>query len=156
MAIYQKKTAQKIPISLDKAWEFLSSPHNLQLITPEHMGFKIINGVSPEDKMFSGQIIAYKISPVKGLRMEWVTEITHVSDKHYFIDEQRFGPYSFWHHLHQLTPIEGGVLMEDTVHYKIPFGPIGRMVHALFIKNQLEEIFQYRQNKIEEIFGKMN
>ena len=118
------------------------------------MGFEITNGVKPGDKMFSGQIIVYKISPLPGYRTEWVTEITHVKEGEYFIDEQRFGPYSLWHHRHQLTAVEGGVRMDDTIHYKIPFGILGQVAHVLFIKRQLNTIFDYRHQKMEALFGK--
>lgn len=156
MTVYRLDTSQKLPISLEKAWEFLSSPYNLKTITPEHMGFKIINGVKPEDKMFEGQIIVYNINLLPGLRSEWVTEITHVKEGEYFIDEQRFGPYSLWHHRHKLTSIEGGVQMDDTIHYKIPFGILGRLAQSLLIKKQLKTIFDYRHSKLESLFGKFN
>lgn len=155
MAIYRIDTVQDLPISLEKAWEFLSSPYNLKTITPPGMGFEIINGVGQNEKMFAGQIIVYKITPLPGYRTEWVTEITHVKDGSYFIDEQRFGPYSLWHHKHQLTVIDGGVRMEDTIHYKIPFGILGRLMNALFIKKQLKTIFDFRHSKLESLFGKM-
>ena len=155
MAIYQIQTIQKLPISLEKAWEFLSSPYNLKVITPEHMGFNIVNGVKEGDKMFAGQIIVYKLSPIPGYRTEWVTEITHVEEGKYFVDEQRFGPYALWHHKHELETIEGGVIMKDTIHYKVPFGFIGRIANSLFIKKQLKQIFDYRQTKLENIFGKL-
>ena len=153
MTIYSKKTIQKLPISVDEAWTFLSSPYNLKEITPESMGFKITNDVKVSDKMFAGQIIVYDIKPLPFFKTEWVTEITHVEDKKYFIDEQRFGPYQLWHHKHELTPIKGGVLMHDTIHYKLPFGILGRLAHFLFIKRQLKMIFDYRENKLQSIFG---
>ncbi|MBL7837108.1 MAG: SRPBCC family protein, partial [Bacteroidetes bacterium] len=106
MSVYQIKTSQKLPISLEKAWDFLSSPYNLKTITPPHMGFNIINGVTENDKMFAGQIIVYKLSPLPGYKTEWVTEITHVKEGEYFIDEQRFGPYALWHHKHNLKSID--------------------------------------------------
>lgn len=155
MAIFQLKTTQKLPITLDKAWEFISSPYNLKTITPPHMGFNITNGVGEQDKMFAGQIIVYKLSPIPGYRTEWVTEITHVKEGEYFIDEQRFGPYALWHHKHQLKPIAGGVLMEDTVHYKLPLGILGQWAHALFVRKMLTRIFDYRRKTMESLFGKM-
>jgi ligand-binding SRPBCC domain-containing protein len=154
MAIYCKKTSQKLPISLEEAWEFLSSPYNLKTITPEHMGFKIKNDVKEGDKMFAGQIIVYDITPLPAYKTEWVTEITHVENLRYFIDEQRFGPYALWHHKHELIAIDGGVLMNDTIHYKIPFGIFGQIANSLFIKKQLETIFNYREEKLEALFGK--
>ncbi len=155
MSIYQIQTIQKLPISLDEAWNFLSSPYNLKKITPEHMGFKIVNGVTETDKMFAGQIIVYKLSPIPGIKTEWVTEITHVVEGKYFIDEQRFGPYALWHHKHELEAIEGGVVMKDTIHYKLPLGILGRIVHWVFVKRQLKGIFDYRHSKLEMFFGKL-
>ncbi|MFZ9296624.1 MAG: SRPBCC family protein, partial [Bacteroidia bacterium] len=125
----------------------------LKTITPPHMGFKITNDVAPTDKMFAGQIIVYKLSPFKGYTTEWVTEITHVKQGEYFIDEQRFGPYDLWHHKHSLTPIKDGVLMHDIVHYKLPFGIIGKIAHQLFVKKQIEAIFNYRTQVLEKLFG---
>ena len=153
MAIYSITSEQKLPISLEQAWDFLSSPHNLKTITPPHMAFEITNNVLPTDTMFAGQIIVYKLSPLKGYRTEWVTEITQVKAGEYFIDEQRFGPYAMWHHKHHLTAIPNGVLMHDTIHYKLPFGIIGRIAHALFVKKQVENIFTYRSQQLESLFG---
>ncbi len=152
-AIYQFRTTQKIPASLDKIWEFISSPRNLKKITPEHMGFQITNEPIAE-KMYAGMIIAYKVSPILGIPMDWVTEITQVQDKEYFVDEQRVGPYAIWHHQHRLTPIEGGVLMEDIISYKPPFGILGTIANSLIIKGQLKTIFDFRYTAVEKEFGK--
>ena len=105
--------------------------------------------------MYSGQIIAYTVKPLFGIPLHWVTEITHVVEPHYFVDEQRFGPYAFWHHKHFLRPILGGVEMEDVVHYKLPFGFVGDIADVLFVKNQLKQIFDYRFVKLEALFGKL-
>lgn len=155
MAIHKIVTEQVLPCSLDAAWDFLSSPYNLKKITPAHMGFEIINGVTESDKMFAGQIIVYKLSPFPFYKTEWVTEITHVKDKEYFVDEQRFGPYALWHHKHHLKEIEKGVSMEDTIHYKLPFGILGELAHPLLVRRQLETIFEYRKTALEDIFGKL-
>lgn len=152
-AIYQFRTTQKIPASLDKVWEFISSPRNLKKITPEHMGFQITNEPIAE-KMYAGMIIAYKVSPILGIPMDWVTEITQVQDKEYFVDEQRVGPYAIWHHQHRLTPIEGGVLMEDIISYKPPFGILGTIANNILIKGQLKTIFDFRFTAVEKEFGK--
>ena len=146
------KTKQLLKSDLNTVWEFMSSPANLSLITPPHMGFKII-GNKEEAKMYPGQIIEYYVSPLAGIKMHWVTEITHVKDKAYFVDEQRFGPYSFWHHKHFIKETNEGILMEDIVHYKVPMGPIGQLANAIFIKGQLKNIFDFRYNKLEEIFN---
>ncbi len=152
MAFYQLVTEQKIPAALDEVWEFISSPQNLKVITPEYMGFDITSKNLPE-KMYPGMIISYKVSPVLGIKMNWVTEITQVKDKDYFIDEQRSGPYSTWHHQHKIEPVEGGVLMTDIVSYKPPFGFLGKVANSLFIRKQLKEIFDYRKKALEKQFG---
>ncbi len=151
MKIYTKKSLQNLPISLNEAWDFLSDPKNLKLITPEYMGFIIESGA--DRPMFPGQIIQYIVTPVLGIKTKWVTEITHVQDKRYFVDEQRFGPYSLWHHKHFLKEIPGGVEMEDIIDYKVPMGFIGQLVHPLIVKPKLDEIFEYRRKKLIELFG---
>ena len=150
--IYTLEVKQFIPLSREEAWEFLSSPGNLKKITPEHMGFLITSG-EEDKKMYPGQIITYKVAPFKGIKMNWVTEITHVIEGKYFVDEQRFGPYKFWHHKHFLKEVDGGVEMMDLVSYKIPFGFLGNLMHGLFIKKKLDQVFNYRYNKIEEMTG---
>lgn len=151
MKIYTLHSKQNLPISLDEAWEFLSNPKNLKVITPEYMGFKTLSGDDRE--MFSGQIIQYIVTPVLGIPMKWVTEITHVKEKKYFVDEQRFGPYDLWHHKHFLKEIPGGVEMEDIVDYKVPMGIIGQLVHPFLVKPKLNEIFEFRRKKLIELFG---
>src|SRR5258706_15053671 len=118
------------------------------------MYFNIITKDLPE-KMYPGMIIAYKLKPLPGFRTTWVTEITHAEHLNYFIDEQRIGPYKFWHHLHRLKSIPGGVLMEDIINYQLPYGFLGSIAHALFVRNQLKNILQFRRSKLEEIFGKI-
>ena len=151
MKIYTLHTKQNLPISIETAWELLSSPKNLKIITPDYMGFKTLSG--DEKEMFAGQIIQYIVTPVLGIPMKWVTEITHVVDKNYFVDEQRFGPYTLWHHKHFLKEIPGGVEMEDIVDYKVPMGILGQMVHPFLVKPKLKEIFDYRRAKLIELFG---
>jgi ligand-binding SRPBCC domain-containing protein len=142
----------EIQASLDEVWGFISSPRNLQQITPDYMGFKIITPNLP-DRMYPGMIIAYKVSPVMGIKMTWVTEITQVEEKKYFVDEQRIGPYKMWHHEHFIEATEQGVLMKDIVNYKLPLGFLGELAHYLFVRKQLKEIFQYRRNTLEEKYG---
>ncbi len=149
--IYELASVQKLPISLNEAWEFLSSPANLKEITPDYMGFNIVSGDT--GAMYPGQIIQYIVSPMLGINTRWVTEITHVIDKSYFVDEQRFGPYDLWHHKHFLKAIEGGVEMHDTVHYKLPFSPVANLFHNMLVKPRLTEIFTYREAKLIELFG---
>jgi ligand-binding SRPBCC domain-containing protein len=152
-SVYRLLTKQNVPISIQEAWSFLSDPYNLKEITPDYMGFHIISGA--DRPMFAGQIIQYIVTPVLGIKTNWVTEITHVVDQHYFVDEQRFGPYSLWHHKHFLKEIPGGVEMEDIVDYKIPFGFLGRLMHPILVQPKLNEIFEYRRKKLFEMFGEM-
>lgn len=152
MKIYTLHKKQNLPITIEQAWDFLSDPRNLKTITPDYMSFNIISGA--EKPMFAGQIIQYIVTPVLGIKTKWVTEITHVVDKHYFVDEQRFGPYALWHHKHFIKEVDGGVEMEDIIDYKVPFGILGQWVHPFLVKPKLNEIFKYRTKKLEELFGK--
>lgn len=151
MKIYTLHTTQKLPISINEAWDFISDPKNLETITPDSMGFKTISG--DDKKMFPGQIIQYIVKPLFGIPMKWVTEITHVADKSYFVDEQRFGPYALWHHKHFLKEIPGGVEMEDIVDYALPLGFLGQLVQPFLVKPKIKEIFDYRRDKLIELFG---
>ena len=153
MSTYNLHAKQQLPISLEKAWEFFSSPKNLKEITPDYMGFHIRSEY--DGKMYPGQIIEYTVKPVLGIPMYWMTEITQVKELEFFIDEQRVGPYSMWHHQHFFKEIEGGVEMEDIVHYRLPLGPLGSFAHALFVKKQLQGIFDYRKKVLEERFGQL-
>jgi ligand-binding SRPBCC domain-containing protein len=153
MAYYQLIKKQNIPASIDEIWDFISSPSNLKEITPKHMGFEV-TGNTGKGQMYPGMIITYKVSPLLGIKLNWVTEITHVKDKEYFVDEQRIGPYTLWHHEHKIEPIEGGIMMTDIVTYQPPMGILGAIANTLFIKKQLEEIFGYRTVALENIFGK--
>lgn len=149
--VYTLEVSQFLKIDMNEAWKFFSSPENLATITPPGMGFVITSG-QPE-KMFPGQIITYKVSPFPGFVTNWVTEITHVLAGSYFVDEQRFGPYRMWHHIHRFEEKQSGVLMTDQVSYKLPFGFIGRIAHGLFVKAQLKGIFEFREQKLDELFN---
>jgi ligand-binding SRPBCC domain-containing protein len=149
--VYSLKTIQHIPVSLEEAWDFFSSPANLKEITPSNLGFQIISQ-HHGDKMYAGQIIEYKVSPVMGIPLYWMTEITHVIPGKYFVDEQRFGPYSMWHHQHHFREVRGGVEMTDIVHYKLPLSFLGDIAHVLFVKRQLQQIFDFRYRKVEKLF----
>ena len=152
MPFYQFQKQQKINTNIDEIWNFISSPANLKEITPDYMGFDITSK-SQAEKMYAGMIISYTVSPILGLKTTWVTEITHIVEKKYFIDEQRVGPYSLWHHQHIIEPIDNGVLMTDIVSYKPPLGFIGAIANFLIIKNKLQDIFEYRTKAIEKRFG---
>jgi ligand-binding SRPBCC domain-containing protein len=149
--IYEIHTRQKLPISKQEAWDFLSDPKNLQEIMPDEMGFEIMSGA--DRKMFTGQLLQYKVTPLPGFKTNWVTEITHVEKPDYFVDIQLYGPYALWHHKHFIHEIEGGVEIEDLVHYKIPFRILGRMMHPILVKPKLNEIFKAREAKMVEKFG---
>ncbi|MGY0392684.1 SRPBCC family protein [Bizionia sp. KMM 8389] len=151
MKIYTLNKKQQLPISVEQAWSFLSDPKNLKTITPEYMGFNIISGA--DKPMYAGQIIQYIVTPVLGIKTKWVTEITHSVTNEYFVDEQRFGPYALWHHKHFIREIPGGVEMNDIIDYKLPFGFLGQMAHPFIVKPKLEEIFNYREKKLTELFG---
>ncbi|MBI9069349.1 MAG: SRPBCC family protein [Salinivirgaceae bacterium] len=152
MSFKQLIFKQKIPASVNEVWEFISSPSNLSKITPAYMGFEITSKTAI-DKMYEGMIISYKVSPVSRLKTIWVTEITHIKENEYFVDEQRIGPYAMWHHEHLLEPIENGVLMTDIISYKPPYSFLGSFANWLFIQRKLMGIFKYRFAAVEEIFG---
>ena len=149
--IYQLSAKINLPIGIDEAWEFLSDPSNLKVITPDYMGFQIISQM--DGAMYAGQMISYKVSPLLGLKMNWLTEITHVDNKKYFVDEQRIGPYAMWHHKHFLKEIEGGTEITDIVHYKLPLSLIANRFHSILVKPKLKEIFDYRTNALLTMFG---
>lgn len=153
MAVYVLKTIQKIPSDIETVWKFFSRPDNLQEITPKDMNFVITTPYLSKEA-YAGEIITYKVTPLPGIRLRWVTEITQVKAKEYFVDEQRFGPYALWHHEHHFKIIEGGVEMTDMVYYKLPLGFIGDLVHPLLVQKKLNDIFTYRFEKVEAIFGK--
>lgn len=153
MPLYTLAQSQKIPASVEVVWDFITSPRNLKRITPPYMGFEIVTPNIPE-KIYPGMLIEYRVSPLLNVKMRWVTEITQVRELSYFVDEQRIGPYSLWHHEHHVEATDGGVLMHDEVHYQPPFGFLGSFANALIIKRQLKEIFDFRAKALEEIFGK--
>ena len=151
MTIHTLAQEQRLPLTLDAAWEFFSSPRNLDEITPSELGFKIVS--LPGEEMYEGQIITYKIMIFPGIWVPWVTEIKSVDAGKSFVDEQRFGPYKFWHHRHTFEEIPGGVLMRDLVHYGLGFGPLGAIAHALFVRSKLQNIFEFRREMLVRRFG---
>lgn len=142
----------KLKIDIDTAWEFFSDPKNLNIITPPDLSFEIISGA--ERKMYPGQIIIYKITPFPILKTYWITEITHVVPKKLFVDEQRFGPYKFWHHQHIFEETPDGTIVKDIVHYLLPFGIIGKLANRILISKRLKYIFDFRKMKLNELFNK--
>lgn len=152
MKIYRLQRVQYLPIPIAEAWEFFSNPHNLCRITPLWMDFKVTCDIP--GKMHAGMIITYRIKPVFGIPVQWITEITHVQEPCFFVDEQRFGPYRFWHHQHLFKEVQDGTEMRDIVHYVLPFGVLGAVMHGLFVSDKLNEIFDFRKRTLEQQFGK--
>ncbi len=150
--IHEIRRTQQLPISLDEAWGFFSSPVNLAKITPSYMNFKILSEDAHE-AIYPGKIIQYKVYPIAFIPVLWVTEITHVVERRLFVDEQRFGPFAFWHHKHLFEEKDGGVEMTDVVHYAVPLGFLGDIAHWLFVRKQVEGIFDYRNSVLEERFN---
>ena len=151
MKIYKQETVQHVNASLEECWRFFSSPKNLQKITPKEMGFQITD--FDNKNMYPGQIIQYKVTPLLGISLSWMTEITQVKENSYFIDEQRFGPYSFWHHKHFFESTATGTKMTDVVHYGLPLGFLGRIMNTLAVENKLKSIFEHRRIVIDEMFN---
>jgi ligand-binding SRPBCC domain-containing protein len=149
--MYQFKRTQFVKTDLATCWDFFSSPKNLKKITPPYMGFDVLLEI-PE-KMYEGLMIEYTVRPIWNLPVSWITEITHVNENKFFVDEQRKGPYKIWHHEHHFTEVPGGVEMVDIVSYELPFGFLGKLAHPFVVKNKLEEIFAYRYKAVEEIFN---
>lgn len=152
MKLYTLRKTQKLPITLDQAWAFLCNPANLSKLTPSEMNMKIISGA--DRPMYPGQVLQYSVTPIAGIKTKWVSEITQYEDKKYFIDVQLYGPYAFWHHTHFIHEIEGGVEMEDLIHYKNPLGFLGQLVNSILVKPKLEATFNYRKEQMEAIFGR--
>ena len=151
ISMYQLKRKQFVKTDLKTCWDFFSSPQNLKRITPPYMGFNIKFDL-PE-KMYEGLMIEYSVKPVLGIPMTWITEIKTVKDNLFFVDEQRKGPYKIWHHEHHFKEVEGGVEMTDIVSYELPLGILGKFAHVLFVKKQLEGIFNFRIKMVDEIFA---
>jgi ligand-binding SRPBCC domain-containing protein len=150
--LYSLHTEQFLPITLDEAWHFFSTPQNLQKLTPSELDFKI---TSPKmDSIYQGQIITYNIKIFPVFPTKWVTEITSVEEGKYFIDEQRFGPYKLWHHQHKFEEVEGGVKIIDIVHFKLPFALLAPIAYKLFVKKKLREIFTFRHKLLDDLIAK--
>jgi ligand-binding SRPBCC domain-containing protein len=143
-----------LPTDLDTAWNFFSDPGNLPKITPPAMDFRITSG--PQNTTYAGQIITYTLRPLMGVTMAWTTEITHVSRPDLFVDEQRFGPYRFWHHQHFFRQVEDGVEIRDLVHYLLPHMQLTGLVNRLFVMPRLKQIFDYRSESLLKIFTENN
>ncbi len=150
MKTFLLERRQVLPADLESAWGFFSNPANLRLITPPWLDFRITSRVPA--RMHPGLIITYRIRPLAGVAVPWVSEITHVAAPHYFVDEQRQGPYRFWHHQHFLQAVAGGVEKTDQVHYSLPYGLLGIGLHAILIRRKLDEIFRFRYHALQRLF----
>jgi ligand-binding SRPBCC domain-containing protein len=151
LKIYQFRSKQFLPISINEAWEFFSDPKNLPKITPPSLNFEITTEL--DSKMYAGMIISYIVRPLLNIPTTWVTEITHVREPNFFVDEQRFGPYKLWHHQHILKEAKNGIEMEDIVIYAVPFGFIGRIANSLIISRKIKSIFNFRTQVLNKMFG---
>ena len=150
MKPFSLERTQTLPITLEEAWDFFSDPGNLVKITPPNMDFRITS--APLREMYAGQIITYTVRPLFSVAVNWTTEITHVDRPIFFVDEQRFGPYRFWHHQHRFTQVEGGVEVHDLVHYLLQHDQLAGLVNRLFVAPRLKRIFDYRSTALKEIF----
>lgn len=150
MKLYRFEHTQELSLTPEEAWSFCSNPANMKEITPPSMGFEVTSDL-PE-RMYAGMLIAYRVRPFPGIPVRWVTEITQVDRPHRFIDEQRFGPYRFWHHQHHFEAIETGVRMRDKIHYGLYGGPLAGLIN-LTVRRQLAGIFDYRTKVLEARFG---
>lgn len=146
--IYQE---QVLPISLEQAWNFFATPLNLNEVTPKELNFKVLSPL-PE-KMYEGMIIQYRISPMVNIPIHWCTEITHIKEMDYFVDEQRQGPYKIWHHEHHFSSVPQGVLMKDILYYDIGKSFLGSIAGKLFVHKKVRQIFNYRYKALEKYFG---
>ena len=147
--MYTLKRTQLLPIDVQTAWQFFSDPRNLPVITPPDLGFEITSDL-PE-QMYAGMLVSYKVAAAPGIKVRWITEITHVRENEFFVDEQRFGPYRFWHHQHHFKAVAGGVEMTDLVSYLLPFQPFAQLAAPL-VRRRLEYIFDYRHATLETLF----
>jgi len=146
------KQEQFLPITLDEAWQFFATPRNLNEVTPDDMVFEIVSDLP--DSMYAGLLINYRLKPMLNIPINWCTEITHIKEKEYFVDEQRKGPYRIWHHEHHFEAVEGGVLMTDLLHYDIGKSLFGWIAGKLFVHKKVKAIFDYRYKALQTYFKK--
>ncbi|MDA1003847.1 MAG: SRPBCC family protein [Chloroflexi bacterium] len=151
MSLHRFEDSQFVPIGRDEAWAFFSDPRNLARITPPGMGFRLLD--APSEQIYPGLILRYRVRPLVGVPVTWVTEITHVREGEYFVDEQRLGPYRLWHHQHHFTAVPGGVEVGDVVHYVLPFGALGALLNRIVVGPRVRDIFAYRRATLARLFG---
>ncbi|MFN0125572.1 MAG: SRPBCC family protein [Verrucomicrobiales bacterium] len=152
MPIHTLESRQVIPLAIETAWEFFSNPRNLERITPPDLGFKIITPDLPP-RIHAGMMIQYQVNALPGIPMTWLTEITQVREREYFVDEQRVGPYALWHHEHCFTDLGNGrAEIHDRVTYRLPLQPFGDLAHPWLVKPRLNQIFEYRKLRVRDMF----
>ena len=140
---------QFVPQPILVVFEFFSRPDNLQILTPPWLDFHITKAPA---KLEAGSMIQYRLRLHK-VSLRWKTEITDWQPPHQFVDLQIAGPYALWRHEHTFRAREGGTLMEDTVQYSIPLGLAGRAAHKIFVRRDIEKIFEYRAQKMRDLFA---
>lgn len=150
MKPFTLERTQILPVSRETAWKFFSNPANLVKITPPEMNFRITS--PPQDTIYAGQIITYTVRPLLRVAVNWTTEITHMERPGFFVDEQRFGPYRFWHHQHRFCEVKGGVEVHDLVHYMLPYDRLTGLINRLFVAPRLKKIFDFRSAALTKIF----
>lgn len=151
MPVHTLEFTQVFPATLAEAWDFFSSPRNLERITPKALDFQILSDLPP--RMYAGMMIRYRVRPLLGIPMTWVTEITHIEEGVRFVDEQRVGPYRMWHHEHHFRELGGGrIEMLDRVTYQLAGGWLSEPLHALVVRRQLTEIFAFRTEAVKRLF----
>lgn len=154
MKVHSLSQEQALPISREEAWEFFSSPRNLEEMTPPGMGFRIVS--LPSETLYEGEIIQYSVRALPGIWIPWISEIKALQEGKSFVDDQISGPFKFWHHRHTFEEVEGGILARDLIHYAVGFGPFGEIARQLVVKKQLEAMFQHRRVTLEKKFGVLN
>ena len=154
MKVFHRQWEKIVPGTLEEVWAFFSRPENLNRLTPKDMSFVIHSDIQGKE-MYEGMMILYTVSPLAGIRLNWATEITHITPLQYFVDEQRSGPFAMWHHEHHFKQVEKGVRMQDILHYAVPLGPLGLLANELFVRSRVEEIFRFRDEAINEVFKSM-
>lgn len=153
MKVHSLSQEQALPINLEEAWRFFSSPRNLEKMTPPGMGFKIVS--LPCETLYEGEIIEYSVKALPGIWIPWISEIKALKEGESFVDDQISGPFKFWHHRHSFESIPGGTVVKDLIHYSLGFGPFGEIARKLVVQNQLDEMFHHRRVTLEEKFGKL-
>jgi len=152
MPIHTLRKTQIVPASQEECWAFFSDPHNLARITPPSLDFQVRSDLP--SSIHPGLMIEYRVRPLLGIPMEWLTEITHVEAPHRFVDEQRVGPYAIWHHEHTFVSKDDRTTeVRDLVHYVLPLGWLGNLAHPFLVTPALRTIFDFREKAVRERFG---